>query len=202
MSISLATEILRTDSAQPAQRPPISSLGAGPVANQLSRYHQTDTTELGRSRVLPSISGESSSARDFRRFNFKTHVATVAMHLSSEWRASLFKQVDLLLCADEEWDDDEPLPEMTSWETFVRLVIHYRFRQRPSLSVYEGIICATWVNGDTRLTLECLPHDLVRWVGSRSIGEVREAAAGETTLKRLPDFLIPFSAADWLLDAQ
>ena len=46
--------------------------------------------------------------------------------------------------------------------------------------------------GDDRLTIECRPQDCVRWVLVQNLDGQRESAAGETTVKRLPEVLRPY----------
>lgn len=62
----------------------------------------------------------------------KRITASVAMHLDQEWREALFKQLDLLLDADE-WDEaDQPATE-GSFVTFIRMLLMIKARRRPGL---------------------------------------------------------------------
>lgn len=183
------------------------SRGAGPDASafdrQLLEWRAGDLQYKEPKHRRTPKPDYSRDARDDRRFEMKTHVATIAMHLDPNWRQSLFKQLDLLLdIGDADWEGEHELPTLASWKTFIRLVIHYRFRSRPALSTFEGNISATWIQGDIRVTIECLANDDIRWIASRDVvgKDDREAAAGETTLKRVLAFLSPFDVVDWLVD--
>lgn len=193
--------------SDPRLRIDLPSQAGGPDANALDRHLVEWATGERQQRVHRKIIAMapdfSRNGRDSRRFELKTHIATVAMHLTSRWRQALFQQVDLLLdIGDDEWEGDHELPTLSSWKTFVRLVIHYRFRSPPALGIFEGNILATWTYDDIRVSIECLAQDEVHWVASRDIKgrDEREATAGETTLKRLLTFLSPFDASEWLVD--
>lgn len=179
------------------------SAGSGPVAERWRHHLDQWSGEFPPIRRTEIVEKNfSQDARDLRRFQLKTHFATVAMHLNEEWRRSLFKQLDLLLDPGEDWEEDQALPVLESWKTFVRLVIHYPFRKTPRLGLFEGSISGVWMYEDIRITLECLAGDQVRWVASKDAPEGRDAAAGETTIKRLISYITPFGAEDWLLDGK
>ena len=94
--------------------------------------------------------------------------------------------------------DDQPLVSK-SFSTFLRTIIHANILRRPSLGLtHDGNLIAAWLAGPDRLTLEFLSNDNVRWVLSCDVDGVRERAAGETPVKRLPEVLAPYSPERWL----
>lgn len=126
----------------------------------------------------------------------KIRTATVAMHLNQDWRTRFFSQLDNLL-ALESWDPDDVPPSEESFTTLLRMVLFIRGR-RPGLGASaSGNFIATWTEGLDRLTIECKPADVVRWVLIRQLGSDRESAAGETTLPRLLEVLAPYEPRRW-----
>ena len=65
---------------------------------------------------------------------FKRMVATVAMHLDSEWRLELLKTLDRLLAPDD-WEKDFRLPSEQSFSTFLRMIIYLHPTKRPGLGL-------------------------------------------------------------------
>lgn len=125
------------------------------------------------------------------RLKAKLLVANVAMHIRSEWRLSLFKQLDDLLDF-EEWDPDDPLPRAGSVRTFLRTIIYHRFTKCPGLGISQGNLIGTWTTGRDRLTIECLDSDTLQWVSSRYIDDFLELASGVTKVTRLQEVLRPY----------
>jgi hypothetical protein len=65
--------------------------------------------------------------------------------------------------------------------------------RRPGLGATStGNFIATWTEGTNRLTVECKPDDQVRWVLVHDLDGQRESAAGDTTVRRLPEVLHPY----------
>lgn len=127
----------------------------------------------------------------------KVMTSKVAMHLETSWRDKLFTQLDELL-AEDEWHEDDPPIEASSFATFLRLVIHIKPQRRPGLGVsHNGDLIAAWTTGDDKLTIECLPKDVLRWVLSCEVDGERERAAGETPVPRLPDVLRSYQPQRW-----
>lgn len=127
----------------------------------------------------------------------KVMTSKVAMHLDTSWRDKLFAQLDELLAADEWHDDDLPI-EASSFATFLRLILHIKPERRPGLGVsHGGDLIAAWTAGDDKLTIECLPRDVLRWVLSCEVEGERERAAGETPVPRLPDVLRSYQPQRW-----
>lgn len=121
-----------------------------------------------------------------------------AMLFDRDWHTRLFRQLDLLLDA-EEWDpSDEPVTK-DSFATLLRLLMILRNKRRPGLGIANGgNILASWsIDGRDRLTVECLPNDRVRWIVTRPIDEENESATGQTSLDRLLGNLQPYNPDHW-----
>jgi hypothetical protein len=122
----------------------------------------------------------------------------VAMHMHTDWRKRLYRQLDSLLDTEEWMEGDAPLSK-ESFETFLRLMLLMKPKVRPGLGLTpSGQLIATWQAGESRLTVECHPNDLIRWVISHPIRDQRESGAGETTIDRLPDVLAPYAPVQLL----
>jgi hypothetical protein len=123
---------------------------------------------------------------------FKLKTATLAVaHFNQDERSRLFKQLDSLLDA-ESWDSADVVTTEASFTTLLRMVLFLQGR-RPALGVTgAGNFIATWTEGNDRLTIECQPKDHVRWVLVHNLDGQRESAAGETTVRRLPEVLRPY----------
>ena len=123
-------------------------------------------------------------------FKLKTALLAAA-HFSRDERSRLFKQLDSLFDA-ESWDSTDAVTTEASFTTLLRMVLFLQGR-RPALGVTNnGNFIATWTEGDDRLTIECKPKDHVRWVLVQNLDGQRESAAGETTIRRLPEVLRPY----------
>jgi hypothetical protein len=128
---------------------------------------------------------------------FKIRTATVAMHLDREWRSRLFAQFDSLL-ATENWEVEDSPPSLDSFSTFLRMLVLLQPDRRPGLgATHDGVLIAAWTSGDDRLTIECLPKDVVRWHLSVTIDGERERAAAIMPLQRLSSVLLPYSPQRW-----
>lgn len=132
---------------------------------------------------------------------FKIRTAAVAMHLDRDWRAKLFGQLDSLL-ALADWEVDDAPPTIDSYSTFLRMLTMLRPQRRPGLgATADGRLIAAWTIGDDRLTIECLPKDVVRWHLSVTIDGERERASAETPLPRLAAVLRPYDPGRWFQNA-
>jgi hypothetical protein len=132
---------------------------------------------------------------------FKIRTAAVAMHLDRDWRVKLFGQLDSLL-ALADWEAEDLPPTIESFSTFLRMLTLLRPQRRPGLgATSDGRLIAAWTVGDDRLTIECLPKDLVRWHVSVTIDGERERAAAETPLPRLAAVLRPYGPERWFQNA-
>jgi len=127
-----------------------------------------------------------------KRTAFKRVAASVGMHLDPDWRNRLFAKLDSLI-DPEEWDCDFALPSEQSFSTFLRMIIYLHPTKRPGLGLSaKGHFLAAWSKLDDRIVIECLANDDVRWVLSRTVGDVRESGAGKTKIYRIPDVIHPY----------
>lgn len=130
----------------------------------------------------------------------KTKTAAVAMHLDFEWRSRFFSQLDSLMDFENWEKEDLPITE-ASFTTLLRMLLLIRPARRPGLgSTSYGNIIAAWTMENDRLTIECLPHDEVRWVLSRYLNGNHESAAGQVALSRLLAVLAPYNPERWFAD--
>lgn len=173
--------------------------GAGPYAGAISER----LISIGR--PSPSSAGQTTQAgpKDLSERLFdsaaalKIATAAVAMHLDRVLRDRLFAQLDRLLGL-EDWDEADELPSERSFRTFLRMLLYIKPERRPGLGLSSaGNIIASWTVGSARLTIECLPNDVLRWVLVREQEGERESAAGETVIPRLPAVLAPYSPEVW-----
>ena len=133
----------------------------------------------------------------------KILTSQVAMHIDTEWRNKLFRQLDSLHDI-EEWEaGDEPI-RRESFSTFLRTILSLDPKRRPGLGLSQsGHLVAAWVKNDDRLTIEFLPGDRVRWVLSQRIeGDLPERFAGETRVDLLASRLASHNPDYWFSNAE
>ncbi|MFZ5523504.1 MAG: hypothetical protein ACOY9D_05395 [Pseudomonadota bacterium] len=129
----------------------------------------------------------------------KILTSQVAMYFDKNWRNKLFRQIDSIHDLDE-WDEDDKPVKKSSFATFLKAILQIRPQRHPGLGLtYEGYLVAAWTIGQDRLTTEFLPKDRVRWTITRNIDGETEGAAGETSVSRLYECLIPYQPAHWFL---
>jgi hypothetical protein len=179
------------------------SQALGPVSKLISERIET-VTKRSPTFSGPAMPPQPATVAE-RLFDalakFKIRTSQVAMHLDRDWRSKLFGQLDSLLDA-QDWEPLDRPPSIESFATFLRMLIFLRPARRPGLgATAKGELIATWTVGDDRLTIECMPHDLVRWTISVSINDDRERAAGITPVSRLPEVLSPYGPDRWFADA-
>jgi hypothetical protein len=127
----------------------------------------------------------------------KILTSQVAMHLDTEWRHKLFRQLDSLHDIAEWEPGDEPI-ERESFTTFLRAILSINPKRRPGLGLSQaGYLVAAWKTSDDLLTIEFLGLDRVRWVLSRRKGDVPERFAGETRVDRLVASLAQYNPDHW-----
>jgi len=136
------------------------------------------------------------------RLRAKLLVANVAMHIKTEWRESLFRQLDDILDVNE-WDVDDAFPTAGSMRTFLRMIIYLKFKKCPGLGISGGNVVAAWTREDHRLTIESLSEDRTQWVYSRQLDDLIEIGSGLTTVTRLPEVLSPYiQGASWIFHGE
>jgi hypothetical protein len=102
----------------------------------------------------PRIADATTSAKASRSLDeclfdnaadLKIAFAQIAMHLSPDWRRTIFKQLDRLLDLNS-WEDDSALIERIPFMTFLRFVIYAAPTRFPSLGVSpHGHVLAAWM---------------------------------------------------------
>ena len=127
----------------------------------------------------------------------KVLASAVSMHLKSEIREKLFRQIDLLHDADE-WDPkDEPINSM-SFTTFLTALLILKPDRGPGLGLtHTGNVIAAWINGKDRLTIEFTPNTAVNWVITRYFDDDQEIVSGHSSVNRLLDNLKPYHTENW-----
>lgn len=190
---SLATQSLAGDSAGARDQPLTFvsdrkvSAGAGDAAPSAVNFRWVD----------PRAATDPTVASFDRLAQLKMATSQIAMHLEEAWRAGIFRQLDVLMDPDE-WDFSDALPDTRAFQTFLRMIVYLGPVRRPSLgATSQGHILAAWHSGQDRLTIECAPSDSVRWVLAEHRGGDRESAAGQTTVRRLPEVLAPYTPNKW-----
>jgi hypothetical protein len=133
----------------------------------------------------------------------KILTSQVAMHLDSEWRAKLFRQLDSLHDIAEWEPGDEPI-QKGSFATFLRAMLSINPKRRPGLGLSQaGNLVAAWTTNDDQLTIEFLTHDRVRWVLSRRLdADTLERFAGETRADLLSARLSEYNPDHWFSNVE
>lgn len=127
----------------------------------------------------------------------KIFTSTVAMHLDSTWRKKLFRQLDSLHDI-EEWEEGEEAVRLDSFKTFLRSYLAISPKKNPGFALTrEGLLIATWTEGQDRLTLEFGADDAVRWSLSCELDGSKERVAGDTWAKRLEAVLAAYQPDRW-----
>ena len=178
------------------QRPPseaIRAVHASTTTADCQRRFLGDLRSVGSLQNPPSpgsIPGIKQDDLAHQLFNalaqVKIFTSQVAMHLDTEWRHKLFRQLDSLHDIAEWEPGDEPI-QRELFVTFLRAILSIRPKRCPGLGLSQaGHLVAAWTTtNDDRLTIVFLAHDRVRWVLSRHKGQVPERFAGETKVRRI-----------------
>jgi hypothetical protein len=153
--------------------------------------------------ISPEPEGQSLERRVFDALaEAKILTSHVAMHLKSETRERLFRQLDSLHDIDEWENGDEPINK-SSFQTFLKAILTIRPERRPGLGLsHIGNVIAAWTTARDRLTIECLPSDRVSWVLAR-YDDTDEPArfAGQTSVSELVEGLAPHRPERWFSHA-
>ncbi len=129
--------------------------------------------------------------------DMKIHTSQVAMHMDDTWRTKLFAQLDRLH-DPEEWDPADSPIGFDSFRTLLRAMFVLNPRRRPGLSLANhGHVVAMWIEGDNRLTIECMPGDAVTVVLVRYLAGKRESAAVMASTERIAEVLQPYAPECW-----
>ena len=134
--------------------------------------------------------------------NVKILTAQVAMHLDREWRDRLFLQLDSIHDPDEWEEQDSPIQHV-SFSTFLKAIFEIKPKVMPGLGLSNGgNLVAAWTSDRTRLTIEFISGDRVRWVLSSYPDGELEQFAGTASVTRLSDCLNSYGLTEWFGDAE
>jgi hypothetical protein len=192
LKVSSFSEDLRIYTAPPSEGVGIDAEGAMARLADMRRLLTGAGHKISGVRNVPAKSDTIEGQLAEKRAAFKRVAASVGMHLDPDWRARLFAKLDSLI-DPEEWDHEFALPSEQSFSTFLRMIIYLHPTKRPGLGLSaKGHFLASWSKLDDRIVIECLANDDVRWVLSRSVGDIRESGAGKTKIYRIPDVTHPY----------
>lgn len=186
-----------SDDLQIQTAPPSQGTGvdAEAATARLTSMRRLLTGAVEKIAEVQNVAPKSNSIEgklEEKRTAFKRLAASVGMHLDPDWRARLFAKLDALM-DPEEWDREFAMPSELSFSTFLRMIIYLHPTKRPGLGISaNGNFLASWSNDGDRIVIESLGNDEVRWVISRSAGELRESGAGKTKIYRIPDVIHPY----------
>ena len=83
------------------------------------------------------------------------------------------------------------------------MIIYLHPTKRPGLGLSStGNFLAAWMEGKDRIIIECVGHDQVRWVLSRTTDGERESAAGKALLYRIPEVTAPWNPEPLFADGE
>lgn len=153
------------------------------------------TIRLGEFRFAPPKPIEKRAVERLQALTLKA--AEVAMYLDETWREGLHRQLEFLL-DPAEWPEDAPLPEVDSYQSFLRAVILLRPHKRPSLGVSDfGNLVATWDSGDGQIFIEFHPNNAIRWSAAQTVDNRLQVASGKTVTSSLADELAGYLPDRW-----
>jgi hypothetical protein len=190
-----------TERRQPRSLRGTGAMIAGSVSDVLKSIRASNSVSQSSPKsvveaVLDDGNALAAALRESRS-SFKILVSRVSMHLGVAWLEKLFAQIDSLLDVDE-WDTSDPVPKIETARTFIRMLLAMKVARKPGLGISNsGNLVAAWTNGSNRLTVECMPHDRVRWVLARVVDGEVERAAGDGKIERLKDILAPYEPTVW-----
>lgn len=137
---------------------------------------------------------EAQGIRDrvFSRIvNLKVVFSQFAMHVSDAVRSKYFKRIDEIVDCDE-WDERDLLPDVESYQDFLRCLILYRYPWLPELALNsDGVFAACWYSSDFRATIEFPGRRRIRWIVSRNADDEPEYAGGACAFDRMVEVLRP-----------
>jgi hypothetical protein len=131
-----------------------------PSASALTKEPRipTESPKISELNVLANASSLEMQLFD-NAAELKIALSQIAMHLTKEWRAVIFSQLDALLDCNS-WEEDSAFIQKSTFMTFLRFVVFAAPTRLPSLGVAPtGRILAAWSNGDQRIVVEFLPDD-------------------------------------------
>lgn len=132
----------------------------------------------------------------------KVLTSQVAMHMDSEWRKKLFRQLDSLH-DPAEWETGDVPVQQASFSTFLKAMLTIHPERRPGLGLsHTGHLIAAWVTGSDRLVIEFLPNDRVRWTLSISGDEGPIRYGADIPVTHLSEGLASHNPQHWFAHAK
>ena len=146
--------------------------GLAKVLNQLGTRSEQRPQPPQRPTTVTAPGMDPVEARLFdARALAKTIAAGLSMHLPTDWRSKVHRQIDELLEATE-WDKDSGILNPRTMQTFLRFVIFADIKAVPALGLSPaGNIVAAWRRDTRRLTIEFLAGDMCRLAISHFTGD-------------------------------
>ncbi|MBR0647126.1 hypothetical protein [Plastoroseomonas hellenica] len=137
-----------------------------------------------------------------RNVDLKVAYATFAMHLSKEIKSKYFERLDQILDV-EEWEIEDALPKLSSFQDFARTLIFYQFKWLPELTVSSsGVVAACWYTKNDRITVEFTGNRSCRWALSFRENEELELATGSCQIVNLESRLRPYPLHEKIFDGE
>lgn len=188
----------------------------GGIKWPVSTFRSQEEAPVSRSGSIPRLADRPSDALALqpppksvgievnlqsRLRDVLVRVGSVGQYFDYDYRALLISNLKELFETDG-WEADDTLPDVRSFETFLRLVLYINPGKRPGLAISpSGNAVAVWFSESGRVVLECLPKDRVRWVLRRTLQGEPESAAGETEVHRMQDVVEAYDPEDFFEDA-
>lgn len=157
-------------------------------SNTKARNTAEDNVELFK-RSVPRADSIEEKTFD-ARVQLKVETANVAMHLSSQLRAKLFKEFDYLLDV-EGWDEEDKLPSVESYRRFLKWIIYAKDTSWTSLGIDDlGNMLVAWVGEGRMMTANF--SDPVKWTKRVDSGGVPQISLGEFDLNYFAEKSLEF----------
>tara|TARA_R110001599_G_scaffold95571_1_gene247818 strand:- start:541 stop:1152 length:612 start_codon:yes stop_codon:yes gene_type:complete len=129
------------------------------------------------------------------------YISNISMHVSDEWRKDLISKLDALL-DPEDWDDEDEVVSLSSFELFLSWQIMNQATAHPSYGLsMSGHFVAAWLKNENQLVLEFLKKEEIKWSVTKYYNESTdpELATGLTSLNRLTSVLEAYAPEEWLI---
>ena len=177
-----------------------------PTAISSSTAPLTSTKKINHAQIAQAtpqpelVSAPRSAAEQVsdHAAQLKAAFVSVGMHFEPRWRERIFTQIDRIL-DPEDWDFDEKMPEITSFQTLLRLLIFIRPACVPGLGLSSsGMLIASWTTDGDYLTIECHPKDELKWSLLIKEEGPQTVAAGAVATAKLMSELLPYRSNRWL----
>lgn len=198
------TQIRNSAEINPIPQKPLHSTLGATLGGTFGKLSQQITALAARPSPgqLPPLDGGGPRTLEEELFDAtaaaKILTSQVAMHLDTAWRQRLFDQLDSLHDANEWEKGDIPL-QRESYSTFLKTIFILRPEMRPGLGLsVRGHLVAAWRSGESRLTIEFLPHEKVRWVATIASDGEMEYTASEMPLTKLRSRLETYAEQGWV----